>query len=112
MTNPESLTAEPSGGPTSLEWLSNRQAEHVQQPDGDPILGYCRQLEARIASQSAEIEALRQMLQSEHGRHARVSARVPAGALSRLRQAWVKLTLLPKSRPESPPQVPPPSSPY
>jgi hypothetical protein len=58
--------------PNYLKWLSDRQSDHPAKLNSDPLLGYCRQLEEVVAGQSAEIEALRQMLKSEHDRHARM----------------------------------------
>jgi hypothetical protein len=54
----------------SLKWLSDRQYDRPAPPDGDPLVGYCRQLEEVVVRQSAEIEALREMIQSEHDRNA------------------------------------------
>ncbi len=93
MTNPASSRVKPDSVPGNLEWLSDRQTDDGLQPDGDPLPGYCRQLEARIAAQSAEIEALRQMLQSEHDRHARVPPPMRTRAAARLRQTWIGLTM-------------------
>jgi len=85
MPNPASPLVEPRG--------PGRQANH-EQSDGDPILGYCRQLEVRIALQSAEIEALRQMIKSEHDRHARVSLPQSENAARHLNTGWLRQVLV------------------
>jgi hypothetical protein len=86
-----SSTVKASNVPTDLGWLSSRQADHAQQPNGDILLRTCAQLEAQVVWQSDEIETLRQMLQSEHDRHARGSLTLATRTESRLRSAWVRL---------------------
>lgn len=78
-----------SGGdvPAGLNWLSERQREARPLSD-DPLLNYCLELEARVVSQSREIEALRQMLRSEHGRHVR-AGRPESGSLL----SWLRIRL-------------------
>jgi hypothetical protein len=59
-----------------LRSLSASQAASFRHGE-DPLIEYCRQLETQIVEQSEQIEALRQMLRSEHERHARGPAGLP-----------------------------------
>ena len=59
--------------PTDRNWLSDAAPLTELQPSDIECSSYSEQLEARIAWQSAEIAALRQMLRSEHERHARAT---------------------------------------
>jgi hypothetical protein len=53
-----------------------------------PVSNYCRKLEAHTLEQSLEIEALRQMLQSEHDRHMRAVVPRLRSTEPRLTQVW------------------------
>jgi len=81
-TTDEPLTVEIV--PNYLKWLSDRQSDRPARLNSDPLIAYRQQLEEVIVGQSAEIEALRQMIQSEHDRHARMPRHRRAGGESGL----------------------------
>ena len=72
-----------------LKWLSELQSAHQTLSNSDPLVGRCQQIEEVISRQSAEIEALREMLASEHDRHERKPRHSMAGGESGfLRSIW------------------------
>jgi hypothetical protein len=65
------MAAKSESFPADRNWSSDPAWFAEQQSIDDPHLSYCLRLEARIARQAAEIEALKQMLRSLHERNDR-----------------------------------------
>src|SRR5580704_18820933 len=82
------MTTKIASFPADQNWSSN--SARIIEPESidDPHWSYCLRLEARIARQAAEIEALRQMLRSEHEQHDRALPARSTRAESQLTQFW------------------------